>query len=142
MFKPKPTHRHGANIDTLIGPQVVIKGDFIFSGGLYVEGRIVGKVIAEAGQPAMLILAENGVIEGVVEVPVVVINGQLQGDVHAAERIELAAKARVQGNIHYRLVEMSAGATLTGRLIHADANPGDAEAAPALSVVRSDSAAG
>mgnify|MGYP006207771199 CR=1 FL=1 len=37
--------------------------------------------------------------------------------------IELAGKARVQGNLHYKVVEMSAGAQLTGRLVHADAVP-------------------
>jgi cytoskeletal protein CcmA (bactofilin family) len=49
------------------------------------------------------------------------IDGRLEGDVHATERVELAAKARVQGNVHYRVVEMHAGAQLTGRLVHADA---------------------
>lgn len=132
MFKHKPVHRHGAAVDTLIGAKVVIRGDVVFSGGLYVEGRIEGKVQAEPGQPSMLILAEEGSIVGEVEVPTVVLNGQLQGDVHAAERIELAPKARVLGNVHYKVVEMSAGATLTGRLIHADA--ASAEATP-LSVV-------
>ena len=41
-------------------------------------------------------------------------------DVFSSERIELAAKARVRGNIHYKVVEMAAGAMITGRLIHAD----------------------
>jgi cytoskeletal protein CcmA (bactofilin family) len=41
--------------------------------------------------------------------------------VHASERVELAARARVLGNVHYKVVEMRAGATLTGRLIHVDA---------------------
>ncbi len=75
--------------------------------------------MAEEGQPAILTLSDQGSIEGEVRAPVVVINGQLTGDVHAAERVELAANARVQGNVHYRVVEMSAGAQLTGRLIHA-----------------------
>ncbi|MET0754699.1 MAG: polymer-forming cytoskeletal protein [Pseudoxanthomonas sp.] len=121
MFKNKPLLHDGHNIDTLIGAQVTIHGDLVFSGGLYVEGRIHGKVIAEEGEPAVLTLAEQGRIEGEVQVPVVIINGQLQGDVYAAERVELAAKARVQGNVHYKVVEMRAGATLTGRLIHVDA---------------------
>ena len=120
MFKNKPAQNAG-QIDTLIGPQVVIRGDLHFSGGLYIEGRIIGKVIAEEGQHAILTLAEQGSIEGEVRAPVVVINGQLHGDVHAADRVELAAKARVRGNVHYHVVEMTAGAQLTGRLIHADA---------------------
>lgn len=121
MFKNKSIQHDGQAIDTLIGPQVTLHGDLVFSGGLYVEGRIHGKVIAEEGAPAVLTLAEQGRIEGEIQVPVVIINGELQGDVYASERIELAAKARVLGNVHYRVVEMRAGATLTGRLIHADA---------------------
>jgi cytoskeletal protein CcmA (bactofilin family) len=121
MFKSKSTHRGGQVVDTLIGNQVTIIGDVTFSGGLYIEGRIMGKVMAEEGQPAILTLSDQGSIEGEVRAPVVVINGQLTGDVHAAERVELAANARVQGNVHYRVVEMSAGAQLTGRLIHAEA---------------------
>ena len=64
---------------------------------------------------------KRGRIEGEVRAPVVVISGRMDGDVHAAERVELTAKARVNGNLHYKVVEMAAGATLTGRLIHADA---------------------
>lgn len=126
MLKKKPSYRDGHAVDTLIGAQVVLRGDLVFSGGLYVEGRIHGRVIAEPGQDAVLTLAEQGSIEGQVEAPVVIINGQLHGDVHAAERVELAAKARVAGNVHYKVVEMSAGAVLTGRLIHVDAAHADA----------------
>lgn len=121
VWKNKAAQREGFAIDTLIGPDMTIRGDLEFSGGLYVEGRIVGKVQAAEGKPASLVLAEAGTIEGEVHVPVVIVNGTLRGDVHASERIELAQKARVQGNIHYTVVEMSAGAQLTGRLVHAAA---------------------
>jgi len=126
MFKQstKPSSRDGQAVDTLIGPQVTIRGDIAFSGGLYVEGRIVGSVTAIEGERAVLMLAEQGSIEGEVHAPIVMIDGRLEGDVHATERVELAAKARVTGNVHYRVVEMHAGAQLTGRLVHADAASG------------------
>ncbi|WAT15408.1 bactofilin family protein [Xanthomonas fragariae] len=130
MFGNKSNRGAQTMVDTLIGPQVVICGDLMFSGGLYVEGRILGKVIAEDGASATLTVAEQGSIEGEVRAPVVIINGQLTGDVHAAERVELAANARVQGNVHYQVVEMSAGAQLTGHLIHA-ATAGATAALPA-----------
>ncbi|SDR05228.1 protein CcmA, bactofilin family [Pseudoxanthomonas sp. CF385] len=134
MFKTKPIRPDVGAIDTLIGPQVTIRGDVLFSGGLYVEGRIQGKVIAEPGERAVLTLAEQGSIEGEVQAPVVVINGRMVGDVHAHERIELATKARVHGNLHYKVVEMSAGAQLTGHLVHADVvaagQPGEGAALP------------
>jgi cytoskeletal protein CcmA (bactofilin family) len=119
MFKQKPGPRDGHAVDTLIGAHVTIHGDVQFSGGLYVEGRIVGKVTAVDGEPAVLMLAERGSIEGEVHAPVVMVDGRLDGDVHATERIELAANARVLGNVHYQVVEMNAGAQLTGRLVHA-----------------------
>ena len=121
MFKTKPIRPDVGAIDTLIGPQVTIRGDVVFSGGLYVEGHIQGKVIAEAGERAVLTLAEQGSIEGEIRAQVVVISGRLDGDVHATEKVELTPTARVSGNIHYQVVEMNAGAQLTGRLIHGSA---------------------
>jgi cytoskeletal protein CcmA (bactofilin family) len=117
---PKPS---GALMETLIGPHVVIRGDVHFSGGLYIEGKVHGAVIAEDDSEAVLTVSEQGLIEGEVRAPVVVVNGQLNGDVYARERIELASNARVQGNIYYRVVEMAAGAMISGRLIHGEAPP-------------------
>lgn len=105
-------------VDTLIGPGVTIRGDLECSGGCYIEGSIYGKVCAAEGSAAVITVAENGHVEGEIRAPVVIINGRMTGDVHAGERVELAAQARVQGNIHYKLVEMAAGAMITGRLIH------------------------
>lgn len=122
-------HKHarpagGAGVETLIGPRVVIRGDVHFSGGLYIEGRIEGAVIAEEGDnEAIVTLAERGSIEGEVRAPHVIINGSLQGDIHSSQRIELAAAARVEGNVHYHTVEMLAGSMLTGRLIHQQSEP-------------------
>ena len=136
MFKQqKPSARDGQVVDTLIGPQVVIRGDVEFSGGLYVEGRIVGKVVATGNERAVLMLAEQGSIEGEVRAPVVMINGRMDGNVHAGDRVELAEKARVQGDVHYRVVEMHAGAQLTGRLVHADATAAAVLDGPALVAV-------
>lgn len=106
-------------VDTLIGPQVVLRGDLQFSGGLYVEGRVIGKVSASDADKSVLTVSEQGVVEGELRAPIVVINGQLVGDVHA-ERVELLGQARIQGNVHYKVVEMAAGAVLTGRLVHVD----------------------
>ena len=118
----KKSSRNGTNaVETLIGPHVVIRGDVQFSGGLYVVGKIIGKITADEGSAAVLTISEQGVIEGEVHVPIVVIAGSLNGDIHASERVELSPTAKVQGNVYYKLVEMAGGATLTGRLIHADA---------------------
>ena len=121
MLKNKTSKLPEGQIDTLIGPQVVIRGDLQFSGGLHIEGRVIGKLVAAEGEKAVLTLAESGSIEGEIHSPVVVINGRVDGDIHCSERLELASRARVQGNAHYKVVEMAAGSTLTGRLLHVEA---------------------
>lgn len=103
-------------IDTLIGQQTEISGDVRFNGGLHVDGAIKGNVIASG--EAVLMLSEHGRIEGDVRVPNIVLNGAVTGDVYAAERIELAARARVNGNVYYNLIEMAMGAEVNGNLVH------------------------
>lgn len=110
----------GGGVDTLIGPQVFIRGDVTFTGGLYVEGRIIGAVVADEGADAVITLAEKGSIEGEVRAPHVIINGTLRGDIYAGSRLEMAANARVEGNVHYKMIEMAAGAMITGRMVHGE----------------------
>ena len=59
-------------------------------------------------------------MEGEVRAPHVIINGVMKGDVIASERVELAAQARVHGNVHYKVLEMAAGAQITGRVVRED----------------------
>jgi len=107
-----------ARIDTLIGQGTVINGDLVFSGGLHVDGKIVGNVIAEAGSEALLILSEFGHIEGEVKAPNMVLNGEIIGDVFASTRVELAPKSRINGSVYYNLIEMAIGAEVNGGLVH------------------------
>ncbi len=114
MRKPKQS----AKIDSLIGQNSEIRGDVVFSGGLHVDGTVRGNVIAEEGTGSVLTLSERGIIEGEVKVPNVVLNGTIVGDVHALEHIELATRARVNGNVYYNLIEMAMGAEVNGNLVH------------------------
>ncbi len=112
-----------ARIDTLIGNGTEVKGDVIFSGGLHVDGKISGNVMAEEGSEAILILSEFGEIEGEVKVPNLVLNGKITGDVHSSSRVELAPKSRITGRVYYNLIEMAIGAEVNGGLIHQPQKP-------------------
>ena len=107
-----------ARIGTLIGQGAEINGDLVFSGGLHVDGKINGNVVAEEGSNAILILSESGRIEGEVKVPNMVLNGEIIGDVYGSIRVELAPKSRVKGSVYYNLIEMAIGAEVNGGLIH------------------------
>jgi cytoskeletal protein CcmA (bactofilin family) len=116
MFKQKQSKN--ANIDTLIGAKTRINGDVEFVGGLHVDGYINGNVKGEAAAGAFLSVSEQGCIEGSVFAPNVILNGIVKGDIEAADRLELGAKARVLGNVHYTVIETAVGAQINGKLIH------------------------
>jgi cytoskeletal protein CcmA (bactofilin family) len=109
-----------ARVDTIVGQNTRIDGDVHFSGGLLVDGTVKGGVIAEEDSASVLTVSEHGTIEGDVHVPNVILNGSVTGDVRSPERIELAAKARVTGDVYYNLIEMAMGAEVNGSLLHND----------------------
>jgi len=128
VFRNFKKHK-SVRIDTLVGQHTEIQGDIRFSGGLHVDGTIKGNVIAETDGSSMLSLSECGTVEGEVNVPYVVLNGVVIGDVHVSEHVELASKARITGNVYYNLIEMSIGAELNGKLVH---TPGSTDSPLAL----------
>lgn len=92
-----------------------VEGDIRFTGGLHVEGKVTGNIISEDGSVHV-----HGEVIGEIRVPHIVINGIVKGNVHAAEHIELAAKAMVSGNVYYKTMEMMLGAQVNGSLLHSD----------------------
>lgn len=104
-------------IDTLIGSGSVLKGDLEFTGGLRVDGHIKGHVSAQDSNKGTLVLSETGVIEGDINVPHVVINGTVNGNIVSGGHVELQSSAKITGDIHYKGVEMELGAILNGSLV-------------------------
>ena len=110
-------------INTVIGSGTRIEGDLKFTGGLHVDGVIIGNVLASGEGRTALILSEQGVVEGDVKVPNIVLNGKVVGDVYSNERLELASNARVTGTLYYKLLEMAIGAEVNGQLISSEKPP-------------------
>ncbi|GGA28823.1 bactofilin family protein [Dyella nitratireducens] len=114
----EPTSSSSRHAETsLISHGTIIRGDVRFTGTLHVEGRIEGSVLGE-GANAVFTLSEHGQVQGEVRVPHAMINGQVNGDIYASERLELATQARVVGDVRYSSLEMAAGAQVNGRIAH------------------------
>ncbi|MFZ5756266.1 MAG: bactofilin family protein [Pseudomonadota bacterium] len=102
---------------TLIAANAQVVGDIRFTGGLHVQGHVQGNLVAgpEGGD---LVIGEGGLVEGEIRAPHIVINGTVQGDVYATDKLELAARAVVTGNVYYRLMEVVVGARVDGVMRH------------------------
>jgi len=105
-------------VDTLIGQQTELHGDVMFSGGLHVDGKVKGNIIADKEGTTMLVLSEKGAIEGEIRVPYIIVNGLVIGDIYASESVELAQNARITGNVYYNRIEIAMGAEVNGSLVH------------------------
>jgi len=117
MMSKKPATKMGKGA-TLIAENTAVLGDVRFSDQLYVNGHIEGNVLAEAGSEATLMISDVGSVKGQINAPFVVVNGRVEGDVHAGTRVELAPQARISGNVYYTLIEMQLGAMVDGQLVH------------------------
>ncbi len=104
-------------IETWIGGNANIVGDISFTGGFSVDGAVEGNIYSEDPE-STLILGESGYIIGDVQAGNIYANGRIDGNVIATKKVELHPKARINGDLHYNLLEMAVGAGVNGKLMH------------------------
>ena len=107
----------GGVIETLLGSGTTVIGDVEFGGGLHLEGRVEGNVKGRDSH-SRLDISEEGCVSGEVRVATVAVNGTVEGDIHADQRLVLGEKAQIDGNVFYHVLEMAAGAKVNGKLVH------------------------
>ncbi len=103
-------------IKSLIAQGSRIEGHFIFTDGLRVDGEVVGDIRANEDKPSILVISETAHVSGAVYADHVIINGRIQGPVYASELLELQPKARIDGDVHYKALEMHQGAVIAGQM--------------------------
>ncbi len=89
-----------------------LKGELEFSNSFRVDGRIEGTIRSRSE----LVIGEDGVVEGEIDVARCLVGGTVRGTVKAAEKIVLHASAKVWGEVHAPAVVMEDGAFLEGRV--------------------------
>jgi len=114
-------------IKSLIAQGSRIDGNIRFTEGLRIDGEVVGNTSANPEQPSILVISEAAVVQGELRADHVIINGTVHGPVHAKELLELQPKARIEGDVYYKALEMHQGAMITGQL-----KPLDSEEKPLL----------
>jgi cytoskeletal protein CcmA (bactofilin family) len=113
----KANHTPLKRIDSLIGGGTTMTGNIVFTGGLRIDGAVVGNIHASNGEASTLVISEKAKVTGEIRVSHLVVNGEIEGPVHVTDYLELQPKARVKGDIHYQRLEMHVGAAVEGRLI-------------------------
>lgn len=85
---------------------------FKFEGKLRIDCQVTGLVNSQTGS---LIVGETAEVQGDIFVATAIVDGLVRGDIHASERVELGATARVFGNIEAPALAMQPGAVFEGQ---------------------------
>jgi len=120
------------SIDSVISKGIIIRGDIAFTGVLRVDGYIEGRLEAQSEQ-ALLVVGETATLRGDVSAVDAVICGLVEGNVVVQRFLELRPGARVIGDVTYCQIEMHVGASVDGRMVHAEDNTLHALVLPSFS---------
>ena len=99
-------------VSGFVGTGTTVSGDAEFKGMLRVDGHSKGRIRSEKGA---LIVSAGGLVDADVEVATARVNGTVNGDIVASERIELGRSARVHGNILTPALVIEQGAIFEGQ---------------------------
>src|SRR6201997_1906267 len=96
-----------------IGKSVVIKGELSGSEDLYVDGQVEGSIALKSNS---LTVGPHGQVKASVEAKGVIVQGKLEGNVIASDRVELRKTAVVTGDIATQRIAIEEGAYLKGKV--------------------------
>jgi cytoskeletal protein CcmA (bactofilin family) len=96
-------------VPTIIGADMVIRGDLVGACDLQIEGNVVGRVECDH-----LVIAANATVEGDVVAKAVRVLGTLDGSL-SAKTVTVAASGTLSGEIEYENLVIESGARLEGQ---------------------------
>ena len=95
---------------TVISKGVKIEGKLSCSGNIRLDGEVQGDISSEG----VVIIGENGKVNGQINADSITIGGRVAGTVRAKDKVVLEAKANLKGDIVTKILSVDAGAVFNG----------------------------
>ena len=95
---------------TVISKGVKIEGKLSCSGNIRLDGEVQGDISSEG----VVIIGENGKVNGQINADSITIGGRVAGTVRAKDKVVLEAKANLKGDIITKILSVDAGAVFNG----------------------------
>lgn len=96
-----------------IGKSVIIKGQLSGSEDLFVDGVVEGTIELQSNN---IVIGPNGKVRAAIHAKGVVVQGKLEGDIHASERVELRKSGSMMGDVFTQRIAIEDGAYLKGKI--------------------------
>jgi cytoskeletal protein CcmA (bactofilin family) len=97
---------------TVLGPDANFKGELSFEKGLRLQGKFEGKI----NTPGRLHVAREAKLQADVESGAIVVEGDVKGNLVAADRIDLKSSARYEGDLRASKLTVEEGAIFSGQV--------------------------
>lgn len=105
---------------TILGRGIKIQGEITGPASIEVWGKLSGN----AGTEGLFLVREGGHVHGEIAATHVVVEGEIEGKIHAEEKIELRPTCKVKGNVEAKTVAIAEGAYFEGRISMAGGGKG------------------
>lgn len=118
---------------SVLGPTLHFKGELHADEELLIKGRIEGSIT----HSQRITVCAEGTVSANVHAQIIVVEGSVNGDLHAEKSVMVRETAKLRGNITSPNVSIVEGAHFTGG-IDMDKKPAAVESAGAVSEGRAD----
>jgi len=107
----KSSSNNNNNITAYLGPDIRIEGTLHFESSVLIEGEFKGQIVSEHGQ---LTIGEKAKVEGDLTGGQITIRGHVEGSVNATERVHLADRGELIGDLTTPSLQMDESGTFEG----------------------------
>jgi len=112
-FEQNLRRRFGGHVRSALGPGTVIEGKFRFDEPVRIEGSLSGEVKSSSA----LIVGSEAVVEGRINVGVLIVMGEVSGPIIAEDLVEIKKGAKVRGDITTQRIAIEEGAIFDGEVV-------------------------
>lgn len=110
MALPAQSERPQGEITTLLGRGSEFEGKLTFEGTVRIDGKLSGEIFSED----VLVVGEGAQVSAEIDVGVIIVEGNVNGNIKAKRAVELHAPARVRGNIETPSLYIDKGVMFEG----------------------------
>jgi cytoskeletal protein CcmA (bactofilin family) len=112
MFRKKAEKLSGKSSDlsAYIDEASEIEGKYTFKGTVMLNGKLTGEIWSED----TLIIGEKGVVHASIRAGVVLVSGEVRGNILGTERVELRGAAKVYGDVEAPVIVVEEGVLFEG----------------------------
>lgn len=100
------------SIETVVGPSVVVEGDFHSEGNIIVKGTVSGSVHTSK----LLRVEEGAKIFANIKAGNAIVAGTIRGNAKIGDRLELVGSGRIAGDAECKVLVVEAGALVNGKV--------------------------